>query len=104
MSCLEEIGEVSGELSEGCEQTRAGFSAYLDGALDGHSMGQLAAHLRECEPCAAEFEAWRGMQDALVELGPAPLPVELQARLRDALASEIVTGRYLSPFQRFRGF
>ena len=94
---------VSGELIEGARGARRGFSAYLDGALDGRTMAQLAAHMRECALCATEFEAWRAMQEALGELGPAQVPKELQARLRDALASEIVTGRYLSPFQRFRG-
>lgn len=107
MSCVEEIGVEPGgslELSEGCQQCRAGFSAYLDGALDGHSMAQLAAHLRECGACDAEFTAWRSMQSALGELGPAPVPTELQARLRDALASEIGTGRHLSPSRRFMSF
>ena len=104
MSGVEEIVVVPGELTEACEQTRAGFSAYLDGALDGHSMAQLAAHLRECTDCDFEFEAWRHLQSALGELGPAQPPAELQARLRDALASEIVTGRYRSPLQRFLAF
>jgi hypothetical protein len=108
VSCLEKtetIQEVQHEfLDEACEQTRAGFSAYLDGALDGNTMAQLAAHMRECTGCHAEFIAWRSMQDALGTLGPAPVPAELQARLRDALATEIVTGRYLSPYRRFVAF
>ena len=107
MSCAEEIGVEPGgslELPEKCQQSRAGFSAYLDGAMDGHTMGHLAEHLRTCEGCDAEFTAWRSMQNALGELGPAQVPTELQARLRDALASEIVTGRYLSPFRRFMSF
>ncbi len=104
MICAEEHVAVPEVLSEACEQTRAGFSAYLDGALDGRTMAQLAAHMRECSLCAAEFEAWRSVQEALGELGPAQVPMELQARLRDALASEIVTGRYLSPWQQFLSF
>ncbi len=91
-------------LTEGCEQTRAGFSAYLDGALDGRTMGQLAAHLRECGVCENEFAAWRSMQDALSVLGPAPVPAELQAQLRDVLAGEISTGRHLSPVRRLCAF
>ncbi len=107
MSGVEEIDlvpECSSELSEACVQSRAGFSAYLDGALDGLSMGQLAAHLGECANCDAEFNTWRSMQDVLGGLGPAAIPTELQARLRDALASEIVTGRHLSPTRRLAGF
>ena len=67
-------------------------------------MAQLAAHLRECADCEAEFAVWRSMQSALGTLGPAPVPAELQAQLRDALASEISTGRHLSPFRRLAGF
>ncbi len=92
------------ERAVACAHTRAGFSAYLDGALDGHSMAQLAAHLRACDGCATEFEAWRTMQTALAAIGPASLPTELQAQLRDALATEIGTGRHLSPWRRAGAF
>ena len=91
-------------LPEGCEQTRAGFSAYLDGALDGHTMARLAAHLRDCSGCATEFAAWRFMQDALGALGPAPAPVHLHSRLQDALANERGAGRHLSPWKRAIAF
>lgn len=104
MSCFAEH-EMAWETSaEVCERTRAAFSAYLDGALDGNTMGELAAHLQQCRSCADEFEAWRSMQSALSVLGPARAPLELQARLRDVLASEISTGRHLSPFRRFQEF
>lgn len=87
-------------MSEACEQTRGSFSAYLDGALDGRTMGQLAAHLHACEGCKTEFATWRALQNTLGELGPAKVPEELQSRLRDALASEMGTGRHLSPVRR----
>ena len=83
-----------------CAETRAGFSCYLDGALDGHSMGRMASHLETCGACATEFAAWRSLQNALGDLGPARPPLELQAMVRDALASEIGTGRHLPPWQR----
>lgn len=104
MSAVAELKDAPIPLTDACEGTRAGFSAYLDGALDGHTMAQLAAHLRECGTCAGEFAAWRSMQAALGELGPARVPVELQARLRDVLAGEIGTGRHLSPLRRFGFF
>lgn len=91
-------------LDEACLATRENFSAYLDGALDGHSMAQLAAHLHSCPVCDHEFQTWRSMQSVLGELGPAQLPTELQARLRDALAGELVIGRHLSPWRRFSEF
>lgn len=92
------------ELPEGCQRTRAAFSSYLDGALDGQMMAHLAAHMNGCTSCAREFAAWRAMQTALGHLGPAQPPLELQNRLRDVLASELMIGRHLSPLQRLRNF
>ncbi len=104
MICQENVHAKPERLGEACEQTRASFSAYLDGALDGRTMGQLAAHLKKCTGCAEEFKACRALQDTLGELGPATVPSELQARLRDTLASEIGTGRHLSPVRRLARF
>lgn len=87
-----------------CEEARSNFSDYLDGALDGRTMGALAAHVESCRACGDEFEAWRAMQDVLVDLGPAQPPVALQAQLRDALASERDRGTYLSPLQQVSKF
>ena len=87
-----------------CTTVRANFSAYLDGALPGHAMTSLVSHLEGCTACAAEFEAWHTMQAALVELGPALVPANLQAQLRDTLASERKRGTYQSPARRFSEF
>lgn len=100
----EQLGDEIRDLPEPCRESRAGFSAYLDGAMNGVSMSRLAAHLQSCTSCDEEFQAWRSMQSALGDLGPAQAPFELQARLRDALASEISTGRHLSPFRRLLEF
>lgn len=88
-------------LDEACAQVRGDFSDYLDGALDGRTMGALAQHLGSCRRCKTEFQAWRTVQATLGELGPAKAPVSLQARLRDALAGELDRRSYLSPAQRF---
>ena len=87
---------------DGCEclAVKDRFSAYLDGALDGKSMQALAAHLHGCLSCSSEFEAWRSVQAVLGELGPAPLPLALQAQLRDTLAGELERGSHLSPVRR----
>ncbi len=87
-----------------CEISRAHFSEYLDGALDGRTMADLAAHLECCAVCHEEFEALRSVQSLLGELGPAAQPVDLQAQLRDALASEFRRGNYLSPWGRLKSF
>lgn len=79
-----------------CEAVQAAFSSYLDGALTGREMGQVADHLESCAPCASEFDGWRSVQIALSEMGPAKSPARLQARLRTTLAGERERGSYLS--------
>ena len=71
-----------------CKSIRERFSAYLDGALTGVAMQQIAAHLASCGECEREFAGWRGMQAALGQLGPAKAPADLALRLRVALSQE----------------
>lgn len=71
-----------------CRSIRDRFSAYLDGALTGVSMQQIAAHLNACPECRLEFDGWRSMHSALVELGPAKAPDDLALRLRVAISQE----------------
>jgi anti-sigma factor RsiW len=71
-----------------CGSIRAQFSAYLDGAMTGVAMQQVAAHLDRCLACAEEFAGWRRMQQALTDLGPAKAPADLHLRLRVALSQE----------------
>ncbi len=87
-----------------CTAARENFSAYLDGALDGRVMGQMAAHFQSCRECEAEFAAWRSMHTALSELRMAEVPRALESQLRDALAGELERGTYRSPTQRFGAF
>lgn len=92
------------QIPEICAEAQSNFSDYLDGALDGRTMGSLAAHLENCTPCSTEFAAWRSVQSALGELGPSQPPAALQAQLRDVLASERRSGTYLSPYKQLKGF
>lgn len=85
-----------------CLAAQAAFSSYLDGALSGVEMGQVADHLTACAPCATEFDAWRAMQTALVDLGPAKPPTRLQERLRAALDIEREHGTHLPLFARVK--
>ena len=97
--------QLDGEaLSAVCAKARSEFSDYLDGALDGRTMGELASHLEVCTACATEFTAWRSVQSVLGELGPSQPPPALQAQLRDILASERRNGNFLSPFRQLRAF
>ena len=45
-----------------CSSIRDRFSEYLDGALTGVAMQQVAAHLESCAACSGEFSDWRQLQ------------------------------------------
>ncbi len=97
--------EAQGEKPiEMCARSRGSFSDYLDGALDGRTMTDLASHLEQCSACAGEFQALRSVQFALGELGSVQPPAALQNQLRDALADERRRGSYLSPWQQLKTF
>ncbi len=85
-----------------CLAAQAAFSSYLDGALSGVQMGRVADHMAGCGPCSTEFGAWRAMQTALGDLGPAKPPERLQERLRAALNVERDHGTHLPLFARIR--
>ena len=82
-----------------CRAIRASFSGYLDGAISGLRMQQIAHHIEGfedaggdripgCESCARELAAWRATQEAVSALGPARAPADLTLRLRVALSRE----------------
>jgi hypothetical protein len=71
-----------------CPHFRDQFSAYLDGAVTGSAMHEIAAHLDACSGCAAEFAQWRNAQSLISSIGPAKPPANLGLRLRVALSQE----------------
>ena len=71
-----------------CQKFQPSFSAYLDGAVSGREMQQIALHLENCGECAREFAAMRAMQKTLAALGPAKAPEDLGLRLRLAISHE----------------
>jgi anti-sigma factor RsiW len=71
-----------------CADLREQFSAYLDGAVTGAAMQEIAAHLEACSGCAAEFAEWRIAQSLISSIGPAKAPADLGLRLRVALSQE----------------
>ena len=75
-------------VSPACAKTRSCFSAYLDGAVSGKRMQEIARHLESCEDCTQEFSALRSMQQRLATLGPAKAPADLGLRLRLAISHE----------------
>jgi anti-sigma factor RsiW len=71
-----------------CNSLRELYSAYLDGAVSGETMHELAAHLETCAACKREFSSLRATQHALAVLGPARPPADLALRLRVAISRE----------------
>jgi Putative zinc-finger len=71
-----------------CQKCQSSFSAYLDGAVSGKQMQQIARHLDSCGTCAREFAALRAMQQSLATLGPPKAPADLGLKLRLAISHE----------------
>jgi len=78
-----------------CETLQSRFSDYLDGAVSGQEMQEIARHLEGsagsadgCRDCARELDALRSTQSALASLGPAKPPADLALRLRVAISRE----------------
>ena len=71
-----------------CVHFRDQFSEYLDGALTGTAMHEIAAHLEGCTGCEADFAQWRSAQSLISSIGPAKAPANLGLRLRVALSQQ----------------
>jgi anti-sigma factor (TIGR02949 family) len=70
-----------------CSDVLARLSDYVDGELPSDERARLEEHLRGCDGCArfgGEFSATVRALRALLA-GPAPVPRELEERLRRAL-------------------
>jgi len=72
-----------------CAHLREQFSAYLDGAVTGAVMHEIAAHLELCSGCSLEFAQWRNAQSLVSSIGPAKAPENLGLRLRVALSQQM---------------
>lgn len=71
-----------------CKRIQAQFSDYLDGAVTGVAMQRIAAHLRDCQACAEDFDTMRSMQAVLGSLLPVKAPGNLALQLRVAISNE----------------
>jgi anti-sigma factor RsiW len=86
-------GRGAGEKRQGgqvkqCAQCQKNFSAYLDGAVTGVAMHEIAAHLETCSACRDEFAKWRKSQALVSSIGPAKAPSDLALRLRVAISQQ----------------
>jgi anti-sigma factor RsiW len=73
---------------QNCQKTQSYFSAYLDGAVGGRQMQQIARHLEDCEHCSQEFAALRTVQQSLAVLGSLKAPADLGLKLRLAISHQ----------------
>ena len=74
--------------SQSCAKTRSCFSAYLDGAISGKRMQEIARHLECCDDCTQEFSGLRSMQKSLASLGSVKAPADLGLKLRLAISHQ----------------
>jgi hypothetical protein len=73
---------------EACAAIQSSFSDYLDGAVSGHAMHAIAAHLKDCDSCAVDFAALQATQQALASLRAQKAPPNLGLKLRLAISRE----------------
>ncbi len=76
-----------------CLKNQSRFSAYLDGAVSGRQMQEIALHLESCEHCRREFAALRAVQESLGSLGQLKAPTDLGLRLRLAISHQYAERR-----------
>ena len=77
-----------------CSQAKAMFSPYLDGALSGAQMHELAGHMDECARCQNRYISLRRTQQLLSSVGRRKAPADLQLRLRLAISHEVARRPY----------
>jgi hypothetical protein len=78
-----------------CTEVQASFSSYLDSAISGVEMQEIARHIEGvdeagggCELCARELAAWKVTQNAIAALRPLKAPTDLPLKLRIAISRE----------------
>ena len=71
-----------------CKQAKSMFSTYLDGAVSGHEMHSISAHLEICGSCHANYLSLQRTQALLSSLGTRKAPNDLPLRLKIAIQQE----------------
>ena len=73
-----------------CEQVIALLADYLEMVLEPRSlMGELEAHLNDCEPCRAYLATYRRTRDLAASTSRVEMPEEMKTRLRAFLRSRL---------------
>jgi hypothetical protein len=82
-----------------CATTKSLFSSYLDGALTGTEMRELAQHLESCASCHRNYMLLRQSHRMLTSLGRQHAPADLALKLRVAISRQAARSRH----SRFEG-
>lgn len=70
-----------------CEEYEALISAFIDGALDDDSRGELMVHMAQCPACQAYFDDQIAIHDALEGM-EAQAPADFTARVMEQVRRE----------------
>jgi anti-sigma factor RsiW len=72
-----------------CSAVMADLSAYLDHELPAERAAHIEAHVADCDLCSGFGAAFAVLIDQVRERlrEPAPVPADVEARLRSALSS-----------------
>jgi len=70
-----------------CSQARPLFSSYLDGAVSGREMRQLAQHLDQCPTCRSHYGQLEFARIAVASLGHKQAPPGLAMKIRVSLSN-----------------
>jgi len=84
-----------------CKDAREIIEAYIDNGIDPLEDKVLAEHIRSCDECRREFEAYLFYSDALKSVKPVKAPENFAADLNRRIESEIEGS---SIFKRWRDF
>src|ERR1700760_2778337 len=76
-----------------CFSTKRQSTAYVDGRLRGREHSRVAAHLRECDTCAAYVDQLISMRSGLQRLAKpvAPRALEMQLRVIASREQQTIT-------------
>jgi Putative zinc-finger len=81
-----------------CKQAKSMFSTYLDGAVSGHQMRDIATHLESCQNCHRGYYSLQRTQAMLASLGTRKAPTDLALKIKVAIQRE----RMNTPSRRLR--
>ena len=70
-----------------CEEARLQLSAYLDGELSEPEAKRMEAHLNQCEDCSALLEAYKAIDEGVMDL-TEPIPEGFAQRVMDNLPKQ----------------